>query len=155
MYVSIGNANSLTQSFVGGSNGCDHLFFFFNLHLTILVGNANQNFFIRSNYGKLTRLLIPTKMLNSVKLLILKKIIIKRLIDLQFAAIYRMPQFFLITQSIRECSLKKKKKSENLNYGHLYWNARTRWINIFFYFIFTLSSLLEAPTQVYLFIRFC
>ena len=97
-------------------------------------------------------------MLNSVKLLILKKIIIKRLIDLLFAAIYRMPQFFFITQSIRECSLSKKKKireSENLNYGHLYWNARTRWINIFFYFIFTLSSLLEAPTQVYLFIRFC
>ena len=130
-------------------------FFFINLHLTILVGNSNQNFFIRSNYGKLTRLLIPTKMLNSVKLLILKKIIIKRLIDLQFAAIYRMPQFFLITQSIRECSLKKKKKSENLNYGHLYWNARTRWVNIFFYFIFTLSSLLETPTQVYLFVRFC
>ena len=51
-------------------------------------------------------------MLNSVKLLILKKIIIKRLIDLLFAAIYRMPQFFFITQSIRECSLKKKKKIE-------------------------------------------
>ena len=47
-------------------------------------------------------------MLNSVKLLILKKIIIKRLIDLLFAAIYRMPQFFFITQSIRECSLQKK-----------------------------------------------